>query len=496
MNEVSIPKMPVELFDMIGGLVIDRSSKKKLYSNIHSFLTLSFSNFLIPAKTTEDRKEFISNVNQTLFKYSLQSRKVAFLDLKLDSYEQKISFLRRYKELLGAVEFEIPLYSIEEVEKLCKEAELTRISLKGKISLSNSFERLQSLPKIERLKLRDPITELVEIGYLKSLGASLLSIRIGRALNNSLSLKGLNSLKIESFRTCKDITLSPPGKNPETFPYLKKLAFRSSHNSFLRGYLKNSDIEKLIIMRLIPSPIASDQLETLKNLTTLFIKDAYPLQENEYLKLPHRLRKLTVVSKRAIIDPDYFNQATHLKALDISLYEVADVKFLKPTLKTLILNMKELSFKDLETVLPTLNLKHLTLKRLKAPSDFFKKLKSQKHLRTLCLEKSRNIDLEELSNFIKKVKLRHLSLKMTSVVGSFSKSFKGVFLYSLDVSQTTICIKDLTLAYLKKLTISVKQDFVAAVGKEINLTDPDNLAILRKINGLKVVTQNDRLLRM
>lgn len=496
MNEVSIPKIPVELFDIIGRIVVDQSSKKKLNSNIQSFFTLCFSNFLIPEKTTEDRKKFISNTSRELFEYALQSRKITFLDLNFNSFEERAFFLSKHKELLGAVEFEIPLFSLEEVEKLCKAANLTRISLKGKIQLSNNFERLQGLPKIEKLKLKNLITELVEIGYLKSLGASLLSLRIGRALHHTLTLKGLNSLKIESFSTCKDLTLSPSGRNPETFPSLKKLTFRSSHNSFLRGYLKNAAIEKLTIRRLVPSTFASDQLEALKNLTTLFIQDARPLQENELLKLPLQLRKLTVISKRAIIDPDYFNQATHLKLLDISRYEFANVQFLKPTLKTLILCMKELSFENLEKVLPTLNLKHLTLKKLKAPSDFFKKLESQKHLRTLRLEQSANINLEELACFIKEVKLRHLSLKMTSLVGNFSKSFEGISLYSLDVSQTAIYIRDLSLSYLKKLTINVKEDFVEAIGKGIDLNDPDNLAILNKIKGLQVVIQNDRLLRM
>lgn len=190
---------------------------------------------------------------------------------------------------------------------------------------------------------------------------------------------------------------------------------------------------------------------------------------------------------------EYFNLATHLKVLNLTDCSINDLTFLPTSLKTLTLSFEYLSWETFEKALPELNLKHLTLFSLKLPVHCFEAISSLTQLRSLRLKKSGKIDLEKLSNFIKKIPLRHLSLKESKVTGDFKAHFKDCRLQSLNVSITSIGIKEITLAFLKKLTIS-DRGFVPK--QEIDIENEENLAFLKTINGLRIVKQNRNYLRV
>ena len=118
-------------------------------------------------------------------------------------------------------------------------------------------------------------------------------------------------------------------------------------------------------------------------------------------------------------------------------------------------------------------------------------------MRSLKLLRSSAINLEELSSFLKDSSIRHLSLeKSTFKENNFETQFKGLSFHSLDLSDVNISIKELsTLSHLRELTISKMALNFLLDFPEISL-NRDNLAILKKIHGLKIVYQNHTQLRI
>ncbi|CDR33706.1 hypothetical protein [Criblamydia sequanensis] len=501
----SVPPLPSEIWELIGHKLIDDSSKKKLNTNLKNFVSIFFSKFGKELEVNELRKDFITNLNRNLLTYTLASKKVTFLDIKFNSLEEEASFLAEHKDSLGTVEFKYPLYSLEEIQVLSSKAELGRISLKGKLDLEESEEKFLALPQIERFKICKCLAgDEEELSLLKIINASLLSIRLGWV--NSLSLTQIESFKIESLSLCRDVSTKDLSEAPRNFPKLKKLTFRNEIDSFLSGCYKTADIRKLSFPQITPSKNFFDQLNHFEKLSSLTLNTTQ-FEESDFLKLPAHLKKLTLVSNKRKAASKEFTLQAHLKYLDISGFKVESLAFLRPTLKTLVISFKHLSWTAFEEALPNLNLKHLTILYFNNGSEskemsfshLLDKLNSQENLRSLKLLRSLSINLEVLSSFLKNRSIRHLSLeKSTFVENNFETQFKGLSFQSLDVSDTNISIKELSaLSHLRELNIGrLILDYHPTLGSSGVSLNPDNLAILKTINGLKTVYQNHTELRV
>lgn len=526
MNESRlIPTLPIEVWHYMGKLIVDSSSKKKLNDHITKFVKAFLCNFIDDLEAKENRKAFIGDATQFLLEYSLRSKKISFLDLSL-SREDAIAFLKEHKDALGAVDFEVPRYSLEEVQDLSIESDLTTISLKGEIQLSD-MNMLLSLPKIKKVQLEGFFDDVTKI-ELKEIGASELSINLF-GWRNPFSIEDLETLNIKTLDMGSDVEFpeSPinaiDDKDRVTFPHLKKIHFRERFHSFINGYYRNSGIKKLAFRAPTFCEQFFEELKALKNLSSLKLKGYRPVQGREFTErelsmplkdissplqkeftesnlslLPLNLRKLTLISFRFDTTPKYFNLATHLKVLNLSKCTIYDLKFLKPTIKTLTLSFDNLTWRTFKDALPNLNLKHLTLLSLNMPEHFFEALESKTRLRSLGLEKSPNVDLEKLSNFLKKIPLRHLSLRKSAFVGNFKNAFEGQRLQSLNISKTCAIIKHLSLAYLKELTINTNTntDDSIPVPENVTIESNENREFLEGIKGLRVVHQNKNSLRI
>lgn len=522
MNECSlIPTLPIEVWQSMGRLIVDSSSKKKLNDHITNFVTAFLCNFIEDLETKENRKAFVTDANKVLLQYSLKARKISFLDLNL-SREDAIAFLKEHKASLGTEDFEIPLYSLDEVQDLSTQSGLTAISLKGEIELSD-VNKLLGLPHIKKVQLKGFFDDLTKI-ELKKIGASELSINIF-GWGNPFSIEDLETFNIKTLDMGTDVEFEESqinaidDKDRVTFPHLKKIQFRGRFDSFINGYYRNSGVKKLAFRAPAFCERFFEELKALKNLSSLKLKGYRPVQgrvfterelctkalrdisspfgkefnESNLSELPLNLRKLTLISFRFVDTPEYFNLATHLKVLNLSGCTIFDLKFLKPTLKTLTLSFDNLLWRTFEAALPELNLKHLTLLSLNMPEHFFEALESKTKLRSLGLEKSRNVDLEKLSIFLKKIPLRHLSLRKSELVGNFKNAFEGQRLQSLNISKTCVIIRDLSLAFLKELTINTDD----RLPKEyITIKSNENREFLKGIKGLRVVHQNKTSLRL
>lgn len=204
MNECAlIPTLPIEVWHAVGRHLIDSSSKKKLHERITRFITAFLCNFIEDLKTREDKKAFISDVTQTLFEYSLKSKKVTFLDLSFHSFEEEASFLKKYRHVLGTVAFEVPRHSIEEIQSLCKQAEISEIVLYGMTFLKRSlWEKIESLPKIKKLQLRGFLNDKIKVELEKIENAA-----ISLVLNWStkFTLEELSAFNIKKISIGNDI---------------------------------------------------------------------------------------------------------------------------------------------------------------------------------------------------------------------------------------------------------------------------------------------------
>lgn len=508
MNEtISVPPLPSEIWELIGHRLIDVSSKKKLNSNLENFISIFFSKFVKQLDVSELRKCLITNLNHNLLTYTLASKKVTFLNIKFNSYEEEASFLSEHKDALGVIEFEYPRYCFEEIQDLARRAHLTRISLKGKFDPEDKEEKLLALPQIERFKIKKCLAgDEEELSLLKKINASQLSIGLG--WTNSLTLYQIESFKIESLSLCMDVSTKNLSEEatPRNFSNLKKLTFWNNIDSFLNGCYKTADIRKLSFPQVTPSQNFFDQLSNFEKLSSLTLNTTQ-FEESDFLRLPLHLRKLTLVSTKGKAATEKFCLSPPLKYLDISDFKVDSLNFLMPTLKTLVISFKYLSWTAFEEALPRLNLKHLTIlyfdneskSKQMSFSLLLDKLKSQEKLRSLKLLRSLSINLEELSSFLKDRSIRHLSLEKSAFTkNNFETQFKDLSFHSLDVSDTNISIKELsTLSHLRELTISkiILNYHPNFDIPEIGL-NPDNLAILKSINGLKTVYQNHTQLRI
>lgn len=488
--------LPNEVWNLIGEQLVDGSSKKNLNSNIANFISVFFSFIKNGGETEEHKKTFIKEVSKTLFEYSLKTKKVTFLDMNLNSKEE-VAFLSKYKDLLGTVGFEVPLYSLEEVQNLCEQANLTRISLKVCMAVNEkNISKLAGLPTIEELKL---LCYEVNKKFLEQIKYGSLSL-FARS-GDCFSFIDLKNLKIISFDTSSSLLERNAANETEIQDegYFKKLHFSNSTDfSLFKAQYNNLSVAKLKFEKAIPEKPFFSHLNSLRGLTSLTIYRAHKFEDKDLLSFPHTLRKLTLINLDVEKPIENTFNLEELKYLNIEYCFFSHLNFLKPTLKTLILSFEKLSWPIFEEALPHLNLKHLTLSSLKMPINFFDKIKSQKKLRTLQLTHSSEIDLETLALFIAETGIRHLSLNRSTFKGSFSDNFKAISLQSLDISDTSIGIKELSLPFLRKLTFHTRYipEWFPVWDARTCVADEENFEHLKKIKGLRVVKQNQTTLRL
>ncbi|CDR33712.1 hypothetical protein [Criblamydia sequanensis] len=416
--------------------------------------------------------------------------------MNLNSKEE-VAFLSKYKDLLGTVVFEVPLYSLEEIKTQCEQANLYRISLKACMAVNKkNIEKLASLPKIEELKLK---CYQIDKKFLEQI--QYVSLSLFTASGDCFSVIDLKNLKIISFDCSSSLLEINAAKETEIQDEgnFKEVHFSNSTDfSLFKAQYNNLSIAELKFRTANPEKPFFSHLNSLRGLTSLTIFRAYKFEDKDLLRFPLTLRKLTLINLN-VEDPleNTFN-FQELKYLNIECCSFSHLKFLKPSLKTLILSFENISWPILEEALPHLSLKHLTLSNLKMPINFFDKLKSQKKLRTLQLTHSSEINLENLALFIAEIGIRHLSLKRSTYKGSFSDNFKAISLQSLDISDTSIGIKELSLPFLRKLTFHTRYipEWFPVWDAGTCVSHEENFEHLKTIKGLRVVKQNQTTLRL